>query len=435
MLALARHLGRVPPVVVDLALALGTAVLLVVNIVVGHDRGAAPPGPVTYLTAVLIAVPLLARRRYPLGVLLACAVLLFAFYTLSPNANLAPAVPLAVALYTCAEYGHLRWSLCVSTFYVAVGVYVLLAEKHAAVLGVLSDFFQEGSLLVAVCLLGDAVRSRRGWAGEIRKRVREAAAAAEAERERETVRRVAVERVRIARELHDILAHTISALTIQARVIVDGLRDDGPPRVRTAAEAILATSREAMAEVRATVGLLRAPDEPAAATSAPVPGVDQVEGLLATARATGLEAHLHTEGTPTVLPATVALAVYRIAQESLTNVVRHADARTATVTVRYLPDAVEVQIDDDGRGPSRAATTPPPSSGYGLLGIRERAAVLGGHAVTRAGPRGGFQVLARLPLAEPSGTDPKPTDENPPSQVARGAPATVPPDGPAAPPP
>jgi signal transduction histidine kinase len=107
------------------------------------------------------------------------------------------------------------------------------------------------------------------------------------------------------------------------------------------------------------------------------------------------------------LPATVALAVYRIAQESLTNVVRHADAHTATVTVRYLPDAVEVQIDDDGRGPSgasrssRAATTPP-TPGYGLLGIRERAAVLGGHAVTRAGPHGGFQVLARLPLGEQS---------------------------------
>jgi signal transduction histidine kinase len=426
MLALARRLGRVPPVVVDLALAVGTAVLLVVNIVVGHDRGAAPPGPVTYVTAVLGAAPLLARRRYPLGVLLACAVLLFAFYTLSPNAGVGPAVPLAVALYTCAEYGHLRWSLGVSAFYVGVGIFVLLVKQHAAVLGVLADFSQEGSLLVAICLLGDAVRSRRGWAGEIRVRLREAAAAAEAEREQETVRRVALERVRIARELHDILAHTISALTIQARVIVDGLRDDGPPRVRTAAEAILATSREAMTEVRATVGLLRAADEPAAANSAPVPGVDQLEALLTTARATGLEADLHTEGTPVPLPATVALAVYRIAQESLTNVVRHADARSATVTVRYLPDAVEVEVDDDGQGPSGASRP----SGFGLLGIRERAAVLGGNAVTRAGPHGGFQVLACLPLGEPP--NPKPIYPNPPGPVPRGAPATVPPNGPAA---
>jgi len=409
---LARHLGRVPVVVVDLALAVGTAVLLAVDIVVGHDRGAAPPGPVTYLTAVLIAVPLLVRRRYPLGVLLACAVLLFAFYSWSPNAGLAPAVPLAVALYTCAEHGHLRWSLGVSAFYVGVGIFVLLATQHAPVLGVLSDFTQEASLLVAICLLGDAVRSRRGWAGEIRKRLREAAVAAEAEREQDTVRRVALERVRIARELHDILAHTISALTIQARVIVDGLRDEGPPRVRTAAEAILATSREAMSEVRATVGLLRAADEPAADTSAPVPGVDQVEALLATARATGLEAHLRTEGTSAPLPATVALAVYRIAQESLTNVVRHAQAHSATVTVRYLPDAVEVQVDDDGQGPSGASRP----SGYGLLGIRERAAVLGGSAVARAGPHGGFQVLARLPLREPS---------NPPTPVPRGAPDPV----------
>jgi signal transduction histidine kinase len=431
MLALARHLGRVPAVTVDLALAVGTAVLLVVNIVVGHDRGAAPPGPVTYVTVVVIAVPLLVRRRYPLGVLLACAVLLFAFYSWSPNAGLGPAVPLAVALYTCAEYGHLRWSLGVSAFYVGVGIFVLLVKQHAAVLGVLSDFTQEGSLLVAICLLGDAVRSRRGWTGEIKKRLREAAAAAKAERERETVRRVALERVRIARELHDILAHTISALTIQARVIVDGVRDDGPPRVRTAAEAILATSREAMTEVRATVGLLRAADGTAASTSAPVPGVDQIEALLATARATGLEAHVRTEGTPVPLPATVALAVYRIVQESLTNVVRHADAGCATVTVRYLPDAVEVQVDDDGRG--RSGVSRP--AGYGLLGIRERAAVLGGHAVTRAGPQGGFQVLARLPLGDPSNTDPSdadpnPTDTNPPSPVPRGAPATVPSDEP-----
>jgi signal transduction histidine kinase len=425
MFALARCLGRVPAVVIDLALAVGTAVLSVVNIVVGHDRGAAPPGPVTYVTAALVAAPLLVRRRYPLGVLLACAVVLFAFYTWSPHAGVGPGVPLAVALYTCAEYGHLRWSLGVSAFYVGAGIFVLLVKQHAAVLGVLSDFSQEGSLLVAICLLGDAVRSRRGWAGEIRKRLREAAAAAEAERERETVRRVAVERVRIARELHDILAHTISALTIQARVIVDGLRDDGPPRVRTAAEAILASSREAMTEVRATVGLLRAADEPAAATSAPVPGVDQVEALLATARATGLEANLCTEGTPVPLPATVALALYRIAQESLTNVVRHADAHTATVTVRYLPDAVEVQIDDDGQGPSGASQP----SGFGLLGIRERAAVLGGSAVTRARPHGGFQVLARLPLGEPP--NPNRSIQTRPAQSSDEV-ATVPPDGPTA---
>jgi len=395
---LARRLGRPPATVVDPALAVATAVLLVVSIVVGHDRGAAPPGPVTYATALLIAVPLLVRRRYPLGVLLACAVLLFAFYSWSPHAGLAPAVPLAVALYTAAEYGHLRWSLGVSAFYLAVGLGVLVFRQHAPVLGVLSDFVQEGSLLVAICLLGDLVRSRRGWAGEIRDRLREAAAAAETERERESVRRVALERVRIARELHDILAHTISALSIQARVIVDGLPDDGPVRVRTAADAILVTSREAMAEVRATVGLLRTPDEPAAARSAPVPGVTELDALLATVRATGPAATMRTEGTPVALPATVALAVYRIAQESLTNVVRHAGARTATVTLRYLPDAVEVQVDDDGAGPSPSGRP----SGYGLLGIQERAAALGGRAATGAGPDGGFRVLAHLPLTPPA---------------------------------
>jgi hypothetical protein len=131
-----------PPLAVDVALAVLTVVLLIVSVVVAHDRGAPAPGLSTYLSVSAIAAPLPFRRRYPLVVLLACATLLFVFYSLNNDAGLAPAVPLAVALYTAAEYGHLRWSLLVSLFYTAVGTYVLIGLRHQPVLTVLADFVQ-----------------------------------------------------------------------------------------------------------------------------------------------------------------------------------------------------------------------------------------------------------------------------------------------------
>jgi signal transduction histidine kinase len=394
MVTFARRVPALPPLALDLVLAAGTAVLLVVSVAVARNPSGPPPRLEAYLSAVAIAVPLLVRRRYPLGVLLACAALLFVYYTLHHTTGIAPAVPLAVALYTAAEYGHLRWALLVSLFYLAAGIFVLIGRQHQPVLRTFADFIQEGSLLAAVCLLGEAVRSRRGWAAAIRDRLAQAALVAAAEREREAERRVAQERVRIARELHDVLAHTISALGIQARVIRDGL-PDGPPQVRAAAEAILSTSREAMSEVRAAVGLLRAEGEDAPLPRDPAPGISQVESLLATVRSTGLHATCDTEGTPVPLPPALHLTVYRIVQESLTNVVRHAVASRVTVTLRYLPGVVEIQVDDDGRGPSAHAG----ATGYGLVGIRERATALNGTALTGPGPDGGFRVLVTLPVS------------------------------------
>jgi signal transduction histidine kinase len=385
----ARRVPALPPVALDLVLAAGTAVLLVVSVAVARNPSGPPPPLEAYLSAIAIAVPLLVRRRYPLGVLLACAALLFVYYTLHHTTGIAPAVPLAVALYTAAEYGHLRWALLVSLFYLAAGIFVVIGRQHQPALRTFADFIQEGSLLAAVCLLGEAVRSRRGWAAEIRNRLAQAAA----EQDREAERRVAQERVRIARELHDVLAHTISALGIQASVIHDGL-PDAPPQVRAAAQAILSTSREAMSEVRAAVGLLRAENEDAPLRRDPAPGIGQIESLLATVRSTGLRATCDTEGTPVPLPPALHLTVYRIVQESLTNVVRHAAASTVTVTLRYLSGAVEIQVDDDGRGPAAHVG----STGYGLVGIRERATALDGTALTGPGPDGGFRVLVTLPV-------------------------------------
>jgi signal transduction histidine kinase len=418
-----RHSLALPPVLLDVGLAVGTAVFVIVSIWV-TGPGGSPPGLSTQVAGAAIAVPLVARRRYPLGVLLACTALLLVFYWLHHQAGLTPGVPLAVALYTAAEYGYLRWSLAVSGGFVAAGTYVLIVSQHRPAIGVLSDFVQEGSLLVAICLLGEAVRSRRGWAAEIRDRLDRAAAVASAEREREADRRVEQERLRIARELHDVLAHTISALTVQARVILDGL-PDGPPQVRAAAEAIRSTSREAMAEVRATVGLLRSAEE--ATPQAPPPGLGQLDAALGMARATGLRAEREVVGAPVPLPASVELTAYRIVQESLTNVVRHAGANAVTVTLRYLPYALEVQVDDDGRGP---ATKPSPA-GYGLVGMAERAQAVGGWLVTAGRPDGGFRVLARLPAEARPPTAPATATAAAPATATAAAPATAPAPAPA----
>ncbi len=386
---------RVPPLVTDLALTAGTVILLIINIKVANDQGTGPPGPATYLTAAAIALPLPLRRRWPLGVLLACSALLFVFYTQFSHGGLAPAVPLAVALYTAAEHGYLRWAMAVTAFYMVSGLLILVVRQHHDALTTVANFTQEASLLVAISLLGEAVRARRGWSAEIRNRLR----AADADRERESARRVAQERVRIARDLHDVLAHTISALSIQARVVLDGLPAEPSP-VRDAATAMLSVSREAMAEVRATVGLLRAADQDTAPALNPTPGIADLTGLLATARATGLTARCETAGEPVALPAAVDVTAYRIVQESLTNVIRHAGAHTVTVTVRYLPSALELEVADDGRG---GPVSWPPAGGYGLVGIAERAAAVGGTATAGPGPVRGFLVTARLPLPAPPG--------------------------------
>jgi len=294
-----------------------------------------------------------------------------------------------VALYGAAEYGHLRWALGVSAFYTLAGGFALIAGGQQSPVQAVAVLVQQGSLLAAICLLGEAVHSRRGWAAEIRNRLAQAARTAEIEREQEAQRRVEQERLRIARELHDVLAHTISALTIQARVIKDGLPAGGPPAVRAAADAILSTGRDAMGEVRAAIGVLRTPDPDNS-----VPDVNHLEALVQPAKAAGLTVDVHTSGSPRPLPPAVSLTAYRIIQEALTNVVRHAAASTVTVTLAYEPSRLTLCVKDDGRGPANSE-----KAGYGLVGMRERANAVGGEVTAGARPEGGFLVNAALPLA------------------------------------
>jgi signal transduction histidine kinase len=208
---------------------------------------------------------------------------------------------------------------------------------------------------------------------------------AEAER-----RRTDEERMRIARELHDVLAHSISVINVQAGVAL-ALMDERPEQARTALTTIKAASKEALGEVRQVLSTLRAPGE---APRAPAPGLDRLPELLEQATAAGLTADVAVDGTRVPLPPGADLAAFRIVQEALTNIVRHSGSRTARIRLRYRPGDVQVRVDDDGP----AVTGGDSGGGNGLVGMRERAAALGGEVEAGPRPDGGFRVLARLPF-------------------------------------
>ncbi|WP_369200325.1 sensor histidine kinase [Streptomyces sp. PU-14G] len=241
--------------------------------------------------------------------------------------------------------------------------------------------------MVALCTAGELARVRRA---ERERRQRETA---EAER-----RRADEERLRIARELHDVLAHSISVINVQAGVGL-ALLDSDPAQARTALTTIKTASKEALGEVRQVLDTLRAPGD---APRAPAPGLDRLAELSEQAASVGLRVTTETEGAPVPLPPGADLAAFRVVQEALTNVVRHSGSRTALVRIRYGAVAMELLVDDEGP----ATGTGPTGGGNGLVGMRERAAAFGG--TVEAGPRpgGGFRVLATIPLPPEEGGAP-----------------------------
>src|SRR6266705_680141 len=301
------RLRRVPAPVGDAGLALAVVVANVIAVGVATEPGSRPLNPLAYVLAASYGVLLLARRRWPLGVLLASTVALLAYYSLD-FPGVSPAFPLAVALYTAAVAGYLRWGLLITAFLMTAGVFVTGVREATPPAEVFASFLPQASLLVTLLLLGEAVRSRRAWLAEVRERLDRA----EAEREREAARRVQQERLRIARELHDVMAHTISVITVQAGVAADVLTD-APDEARQALGTIRAASREAMAELKATVGVLR-DDDGQAAPLAPTPGLGQLDSLLETARRGGLRVESVVAGGRRPLPAAVDLTAYRIVQ-------------------------------------------------------------------------------------------------------------------------
>jgi signal transduction histidine kinase len=221
------------------------------------------------------------------------------------------------------------------------------------------------------------------------------ATVAERDREADALRAVVEERTRIARELHDIVGHSVSVMTVQ----VSGVRRLLRPGQEQELEALLAverTGREALTEMRRVVGALRDPDE--APALAPQPTLSRVKELVANARETGLPVDLEIEGQPVPLPAGVDLTAYRLVQEGLTNTIKHAAAHHADVRVRYDTDHVEIEVSDDGQG-GDGADTALNGGGHGLVGMRERVSIYGGDLETGPRAEGGFRLRARLPVA------------------------------------
>ena len=288
---------------------------------------------------------------------------------------------------------------------------MLTVRKDQSVLETFADFLPHVALAAVVILLAEVVRGRRALAAETRERLRQA----ERERDRESARKVAEERVRIARELHDTVAHSMATITVQAgsalhvlevrptpdRPTPDQPGDDRPAAdrlgdVRTALAVIRDTSKRALREMRATLGILR---EGAEAEDAA--GLDRLPALIDAVRAAGVPVVLEVHGQAAPLDPGADHAAYRILQESLTNVLRHAGVGVrAGVRISYDPAGVALEVADDGTG---AATAQEASGagGHGLDGMRERAESVGGTLAAGPRPGGGFVVSARLPAKSP----------------------------------
>jgi signal transduction histidine kinase len=386
---LQQRLRALSPGTVDACLALAVAAAMVLTIGIAEEPGAGrSPDVLAYLLGISVAALLLLRRRWPLGVLIASIGVLSVYFGLDYDAFSA-AVPLSAAAYSAAVAGKGLPAAAALGAFVVIGGSVARLDEGDSLAEVLREgLITDAALLAAVLLLGEAVRNRRAWAEEVRARLRRA----EQDRDREAERRVQQERLRIAREMHDVLAHTIAAINVQAGVAGDVI-DDAPDKARASLQDIRHQSRDAIAELKATVGVLR--EGGTAAPRAPAPGLAELDGLVEMAAGAGVQVEVSVAGAARPLPGTIDLAAYRIVQESLTNVVRHAHASAATVSVRYDPDAVVLEVKDNGSGETNGA-----SGGHGLIGMRERATAVGGTLRVGTAPGGGYLVQATLPTAE-----------------------------------
>ena len=393
------HRRVTPALLIDSGLAFLVAMANVIAISVASEPDSRPPNALAYALGVAIGAAALARRRWPLGVLLASTTLLLLYYSLN-FPGIPPAIALSVALYTAVEAGYLRWGVAIAVFFLSAGLFVVVVRKHEPGLLEVAQMAQQAALFAVVILLGEAVRNRRRYHEEVQERLRRTLM----DQEREAARQVAEERLRIARDLHDVMAHTITAITVQSSLALEAL-DDAPTQARSAVSAIRTASREAMAEIRATVGLLRQ-DESDVAPRAPTPGLDQLNRLISEAQRAGMQVEMTISGEVRPLSATVSAAAFRIIQESLTNVLRHAQAHGIKVALRYEATGVDISIADDGIGvrtATQANHESHPSSaqgGHGLRGMQERVNALGGRLI--AGPQagGGFLVDAWLPTVD-----------------------------------
>ena len=341
-----------------------------------HHSSAAAVAPVLLQT-----LPLLLRRRFPLPVL---AVVLSASVATQYVVGALPPFALGLALYTVASHTERRTAVWAGL----VGLVALLASLIPRTgLNGGESVLHVVVFVAAAWILGDNLRTKRAYYRELEER----AERLEREREVNTRRAATEEQARIARELHDVIAHSVSVMVVQAAAASD-VFEKHPERAREALLSIEESGRSALTELRRLLGIVRTREQ---GRLEPQPGLGALPDLLEQVRATGLEVELKLEGELGELPTGVDLSAYRIVQEALTNTLKHAQASRARVRLGRRAGELELEIADDGAGPGEES-----ADGHGLIGMQERAALLDGVLEAGPAPDGGFVVRARFPLGE-----------------------------------
>jgi signal transduction histidine kinase len=357
----------------DAALASGVFVLVALGAEGQRLRNGGDSVPLliaSWLLIMAVCGALLFRRRYPVAVGWFTVLATGAYYLLSDIDGPLIVVPI-VALYAVAALGRLQAAIAMAAamvIVVAVGTLAGSGDISGTVVFMLTGW------LVAVVALGSVRHNRVAYAEE------------------EARLRATEERLRIARELHDVIGHNVSMINVQAGAALHRLKEN-PAQAEDALGAIKAGSRETLRELRATLGMLRQVDEEA--PTAPAPGLARAEELVASAKLAGLAVRIVRTGVERSLPAPVDLAAYRIVQESLTNAARHSGAGRVTIRLAYGDGELTLAVEDDGRGSAARSTSA--GGGSGIAGMTERARAVGGELTAGPRPEGGFAVRAQLP--------------------------------------
>ncbi|MFD6494947.1 sensor histidine kinase [Streptomyces sp. NPDC059944] len=358
-----------------------------------HHGSVAETLPIAFFLSVVVAL----RRRMPEKMLVLAAVMGFVQLVVDVEVMTADFAMLVI-IYTVAADGA-RWA---SRFALAGGLCAGTlaqlrwpANESGALSGVLIAIFQTVPFALA-WVLGDSIRTRRAYLAQLEER----AARLEKEREAQAKVAVAAERARIARELHDVVAHNVSVMVVQA----DGaayVMDTAPDQARKALETISGTGRQALAEMRRLLGVLRTGEHQEGGEYVPQPDVEQLDDLIEQCRVSGLPVDFKVEGTPRPLPSGVELTAYRIVQEALTNTRKHGGPNAgASVRLVYFDDGLGLLVEDDGKGAPHELYEEggADGQGHGLIGMRERIGMVGGTLDAGPRPGGGFRISALLPL-------------------------------------
>jgi signal transduction histidine kinase len=394
-----------PPRTQDLALAMALAIYNVASLIPETRQLKLPY--VAFLLVVLQALPLAWRRRWPAAAFFAAGIPRLAYDQLGIGFAPLPLGP-AIAYYTVMDRCPAKVRVAVSAFLIAGIIEGQTTPGHTEPY----DFFVVALQFAVAGTLGILSRTRRACLQAVQAR----AVYAEAERDRQVALAAAQERTRIARELHDVVAHHVSLMAVQSEAAAS-LLPGRPAEASKSVEIIGQTARDALTQLRRLLGVLRGPaGTDGWATTSPSPSISELDQVLAQVRRAGIAVNLRVEGSPGQLAPGVDLTAYRIVQEALTNTVKHSGAGAAAVTVSYEPGYVTVSVTDTGDGgiavpagrrAGRAGTGQPGggagrqlvSGGMGLAGIAERVASCGGSLTIGPGDSGGFAVTARLPAA------------------------------------